>query len=310
MTSLRQKRKTIIGRWVAVFMALMFIVPLSSMTGSYGRSVSGEDGGEVKITINPEKTVFNYSEWIFIHVRIENHGTKNIEREDYSYAIQISEKNGKRNYHLFCYYNASMGTIPPGDYYETRIGIFDYSFDEKHPGKNLNHLPQGTYEIKAIYGDRNNPWYDPKYIPYEPTYSNSIEITVTGVTSQSPPTNLTASLSDSKVNLTWKPPSNDGNATITEYRIYRGTSSDSLELIASVNGSTTEYIDSNVSEAKTYYYSVSAVNPMGESNLSDVVSVEIPNEGEQSQTSSTPSIGFVWVVGVLSLTVFAMHRRK
>ncbi len=159
--------------------------------------------------------------------------------------------------------------------------------------------------IKAVYGDKSNPWYDSKYIPYERIESNSIEITVVGNSSQLPPTNLTATLSDSNVTLTWNPPPDDGNATITEYRIYRGTSPDSLELIASVNGSVTEYIDSYVSKGETYYYSVSAVNPIGESNLSDAVSIEIPKE----KAPLTPSLDFIWIVGAMAF-IMVMRKRK
>ena len=135
--------------------------------------------------------------------------------------------------------------------------------------------------------------------------SNMVEATV-NLQAPSPPSNLNAILSDSKVNLKWNPSSNDGNATITEYRIYRGTSPDSLELIASVNGSATGYIDSNVSKGETYYYSVSAVNPIGESNLSGVVSIEIPEENPQP----TPSLDFVWVIGAIAFIMIMKHRRK
>ncbi len=123
-----------------------------------------------------------------------------------------------------------------------------------------------------------------------------------------PPTNLTATLSDSNVTLTWNPPMDDGNATVTEYRIYRGTSPDSLELIASVNGSVTRYIDTNVTKGETYYYSVSAVNSIGESNLSDVVSIEIPKE--ETQPQPTPSLSFVWIIGAIGLIVLLHGKGK
>ncbi len=145
-----------------------------------------------------------------------------------------------------------------------------------------------------------NDFYDEPHPT--PGYENNLG---KNPTNPSPPT-PNATLSDSKVKLTWSPPLDDGNATITEYRIYRGTSSDSLELIASVNGSTTEYIDSDISKGKTYYYSVSAVNPIGESNLSEVVSIQIPEENPPS----TPSLDFVWIIGAMALVYVTFHRKK
>jgi len=125
-------------------------------------------------------------------------------------------------------------------------------------------------------------------------------------TNPSPPANLTATLSYSNVNLTWNPPSNDGNATITEYRIYRGTSPDSLELMASVNGSTTGYMDANVSAGITYYYSVSAVNPIGEGNLSEAVSIEIP----ENEAEPAPYPGVLWMIGAMAFAAVLMKRKK
>ncbi len=118
----------------------IFILSLTSLL-----AISIGENSHIRITISSEKIVFNYSENIYLTVRIYNNGTENIGREGYSYTIQIIEKNGKRAYHLFCYYNASMGTIPPNGRFEDKINILEYSFDEKHPEKHLNHLPQGTY---------------------------------------------------------------------------------------------------------------------------------------------------------------------
>ena len=278
-----------------VVLALFIIISSLYLTPLLG-TASDEGSNEVKIIINSEKSIFNYSERIWIHVRIENHGTRYIQREGYSYTIEISEINGKRNYHLFCYYNASMGTISPGGYFEDRIDILEYSFDERHPGMHLNHLPQGTYKIMAIYGDKDNPWYDSKYIPYKPTYSNSIEITVMGGALNSSPTNLSATLSNYDVTLKWNKPKTDSNCTITRYLIFRGTSPDSLTLIASVNASTTEYVDSNVDKGKTYYYGVSAVSFRGESNLSEIASIEIPKE----------NLDLRWVVLVITVIIIGL----
>lgn len=159
----------------------------------------------------------------------------------------------------------------------------------------LTNLSNGKYYFKLLV-------YNSTGVCAE---SNTVEVTI-NIQSPSPPMNLTATLSDSNVTLTWNPPMDDGNATVTEYRIYRGTSPDSLELIASVNGSVTEYVDPNVTKGETYYYSVSAVNSIGESNLSEIVSIEIPEE----RTQPTPSLEFIWVISAVALSMALISMKK
>jgi predicted phage tail protein len=74
------------------------------------------------------------------------------------------------------------------------------------------------------------------------------------------------------VHLTWEPPVSDGNGNITEYRVYRGLASGSETLYATVNASTLNFTDTNVSNGVAYYYYVSAVNEFGESESSNEVS--------------------------------------
>ncbi|NYT16115.1 MAG: hypothetical protein GKC02_09190, partial [Methanomassiliicoccales archaeon] len=63
------------------------------------------------------------------------------------------------------------------------------------------------------------------------------------------PTSLSATPGDSRVILSWNAPSNDGGSSITQYRIYRGTSSYSLSLVTSVTS--TSYTDSSVTNGNT-----------------------------------------------------------
>ena len=74
------------------------------------------------------------------------------------------------------------------------------------------------------------------------------------------------------MNLAWTAPSTDGGATITNYRIYRRTSTGSLALIATVNGSTITYRDAGTSKGVLYFYVVRAVNAAGEGPPSSEVS--------------------------------------
>src|SRR5262249_42189371 len=60
------------------------------------------------------------------------------------------------------------------------------------------------------------------------------------------------------VRLSWSAPS-DGGSPITGYKVYRGTTSGGESLLASL-GNVLSYVDTNVTNGTTYYFTVSAVN--------------------------------------------------
>jgi len=76
------------------------------------------------------------------------------------------------------------------------------------------------------------------------------------------PPALTATAGNAKVTLTWTAPAN-GGSPITGYRVYRGTASGAEAPLTDV-GDVTSFVDKTVTNAKTYYYRVSAVNGAGE----------------------------------------------
>jgi hypothetical protein len=81
---------------------------------------------------------------------------------------------------------------------------------------------------------------------------------------------LSATAGNGKVDLSWTTP-NDGGSAITGYSVYRGTSSGSHTLLASL-GVTNAYSDTSVTNGITYYYVVTALNAVGESAKSNEVS--------------------------------------
>lgn len=86
------------------------------------------------------------------------------------------------------------------------------------------------------------------------------------------PLNLAAQAGDGYVQLSWITPSNDGGAPITEYKLYRGTSSGGENYYNSVSGIKLSMNDTGVINGETYYYYVTAINSEGESNASNEVS--------------------------------------
>jgi outer membrane protein assembly factor BamB len=85
------------------------------------------------------------------------------------------------------------------------------------------------------------------------------------------PLSLQATWGNSYVNITWIPPSSDGGSPITNYSIYRGTTSGGETFLIEI-GNVTYYNDTSVLNGDTYFYKVSAKNANGEGPLSNEAS--------------------------------------
>ena len=85
------------------------------------------------------------------------------------------------------------------------------------------------------------------------------------------PSIVQAAPGDGTIALAWNPPTLDGGTPITNYTIYRGTSSGALTLFTTV-GDLTAHTDNTVTNGVRYYYQVSAVNAVGEGPRSNEVS--------------------------------------
>jgi fibronectin type 3 domain-containing protein len=87
----------------------------------------------------------------------------------------------------------------------------------------------------------------------------------------SAPLNLEAYGGNSQILLTWEPPEDNGGRIITNYFIYRGTTSGEESDLAII-GNILEYLDTSVENGVTYYYLVNAINAIGEGPLSNEAS--------------------------------------
>jgi len=78
------------------------------------------------------------------------------------------------------------------------------------------------------------------------------------------PRNVTATTNSSKgINLAWQAPTSNGGSAITQYRIYRSTTTGTETLLTSVSGTTLTYRDTSTKHGTRYYYVVRAVNVVG-----------------------------------------------
>jgi fibronectin type 3 domain-containing protein len=76
--------------------------------------------------------------------------------------------------------------------------------------------------------------------------------------------NLWGSIGTGNISLTWTAPASDGGSAISNYNIYRSTTTGAEILIGSTGGANRTYEDHTVQRGQTYYYQVTAENAQGE----------------------------------------------
>ncbi len=125
---------------------------------------------------------------------------------------------------------------------------------------------QTTDASKGFIGDPANSPVSGRYYGYILWLGSVPPPTAPGA-----PTLTSATGGSAQVTLNWTAPSSSGGSAITNYRIYRGTSSGGETVLTTV-GNQLSYVDSTVTNGTTYWYKVSAVNAVAEGPLSNELS--------------------------------------
>jgi fibronectin type 3 domain-containing protein len=182
-------------------------------------------------------------------------------------------------------FSASSGSIFPQIRYAGRLA-----------GDPLNQLAQGEAHLfdgtgsqtgtSSRWGDYSDLtidpvddctfWYTTEYYASTSSFNwrtriGSFKFSTCGGAAAVPgaPT-LSASAGNAVVHLSWTAPSN-GGSSITNYKVYRATTSGAETLLTTL-GNVTSYDDTAVTNGTTYFYKVSAVNAVGEGAQSNEAS--------------------------------------
>ncbi|HEV8601227.1 MAG TPA: fibronectin type III domain-containing protein, partial [Patescibacteria group bacterium] len=121
----------------------------------------------------------------------------------------------------------------------------------------------------------------------------SSSVTATPAVLPGAPTGLSGTPGNQQVTLNWSAPASDGGSAITNYKIYSSTTAGQETLLTTV-GNVLTYDNTSLTGGITYYYKVSAVNPIGEGAQSSETSATPTNQtipGAPTGLAVTPGTG-------------------
>ena len=142
-------------------------------------------------------------------------------------------------------YRIFQGTIPGGEVLLATIGVV------------LTHTVTGLTNGIRYY-------FKVAAMNVMGTGANSTEVSATPVTIPSAPQALSVTPGNMQVILTWTSPASNGGSTITNYRVYRGTTPGG-EILLTTLGNVFTFTSTSLTNGQLYYFIVSAVNSVGAS---------------------------------------------
>ena len=123
----------------------------------------------------------------------------------------------------------------------------------------------GTYPFAIAINPSTNTIY----------VANGRSNTVSVINAPLPPTGLTATVvSSSQINLSWNTPSSNGGSAITGYMIERSVDNGTTWsiIVSNTDSTSTTYSDTGLHKKTTYTYRIHAINDLGISLPSNIVS--------------------------------------
>ncbi len=138
--------------------------------------------------------------------------------------------------------------------------------------RSISKQGHGCGSMFYIAGQTTSPDFPTSPSSYDPSYNGETDAFVAAIPVGLPgqPRNLISVPDKTYVTLSWNPPLLPGCYPVTDYEIFRGTSSSSLTYLDHTGtGTFTTYQDNLVTQGVTYYYRVRAVNLIGAGGLSE-----------------------------------------
>ncbi|MGA1820608.1 MAG: fibronectin type III domain-containing protein [Thermoplasmatota archaeon] len=119
-------------------------------------------------------------------------------------------------------------------------------------------------------------------------------VSVRSKNTPSPPMNLTVRPLRDRIVIRWEEPKDFGGLDINRYVLFKGTSEDDLEPVRSLDPETIYLEDTFVVKGEEYFYSVSAYNDIGGSEMSSIVStVPMSLPSKPYDLRALPGIGYI-----------------
>ena len=118
---------------------------------------------------------------------------------------------------------------------------------------------------------------------------------LTAVSAPDAPTGVAATADAHAVTVAWNAPADNGGSPVTGYRVYRAGTNDP---VATVDAGTTSATITGIWPGDTAQFTVTAVNPAGESDPSAAASVTVPDGATSAPGQGTLSNDNGWDTGL------------
>ena len=143
-------------------------------------------------------------------------------------------------------------------------------------------------QVRADNGELESDWSDP---------SDAVRTNAEEATAPDAPRDVTATADgETRIDLDWRAPADDGGSAVTEYRIQVSDDGGlSFEALATTGAAVTRYTHTGLSAGTTRHYQVYAVNAEGESPPSSVVGATTDEEREPE--GNEPSVIRTYWIG-------------